>query len=65
MWRENGEEGEMGEEAITEEQKFQYHDYVNCILSCYRNSTPCVILCLLIMWTALKLMPTLRTWFDD
>ena len=65
MLRENGEEGEIGEEAITERAKLQLHDYVNCILSCYRNSTHCVILCLLSMWTALKLMPTLRTWFDD
>ena len=40
----------------------------NCchLIDCpfYRSSTYCVIMCWLILWTVLKLMPILRIWCD-
>ena len=45
-----------------------YYCCNNCchLIDCpfYRSSTYCVIMCWLILWTVLKLMPILRMWFD-
>ena len=45
-----------------------HHWCNNCchLIDCpfYRSSTYCVIMCWLILWTVLKLMPILRIWCD-